>query len=260
MRYFSWDPAKDLSKPELDAALAAGLAVGVVWETTATRMLSGWNGGVTDAAESDKRCKSLGITGIPVYFACDWDAEETQQGAINSYLDGAASVIGRPRTGMYGGYWPLKRAFDAGKMTYGWQTYAWSGGNWDSRAQLRQVQNGVTVCGQECDWNESHANDFGQWPRPGAKPPAPQPVPPAPNWTEQLVNNLPTLAQGAGIPNPTEDVQSLQALLTARNYKTNMDGAFGPATDANVRSFQASRGLAVDGIVGQNTWTKLLNR
>jgi len=32
----------------------------------------------------------------------------------------------------------MQRLFDDGKIAYGWQTYAWSYGNWDGRAQLRQ--------------------------------------------------------------------------------------------------------------------------
>ena len=66
---------------------------------------------------------------------------------INAYLDGVASVIGRNRTGAYGGYYVIKRAFDAGKITWGWQTYAWSGGQWDPRAQFRQTSNGITAGG-----------------------------------------------------------------------------------------------------------------
>jgi hypothetical protein len=171
MRYFSYDSSKDLTGSELAQANAEGIAVGVVWETTANRMLGGWNAGVSDAQEADRRADALGMHGIPLYFACDWDAAENEQAAINGYMDGVISVIGKQRAGMYAGYWPLKRAWDAGKVTYGWQTYAWSGGNWDSRAQLRQVQNGVTVCGTSADWDESHADDFGQWPRPAQNVP-----------------------------------------------------------------------------------------
>ncbi len=38
----------------------------------------------------------------------------------------------------------------------------------------------------------------------------------------------------------------------------NVDGIFGEKTRAVVIAFQASRGLSADGVVGQNTWRKLL--
>lgn len=39
----------------------------------------------------------------------------------------------------------------------------------------------------------------------------------------------------------------------------NHDGIFGPNTDALVRDFQESNGLAVDGIVGPQTWQRMGN-
>ncbi|MEY9907101.1 hypothetical protein ABIA35_003326 [Catenulispora sp. MAP12-49] len=101
--------------------------------------------------------------GRPIYFAVDFDAAPGQQTAINAYFDGAASVLGYGRTGAYGGYYPVQRLFDAGKITWGWQTYAWSGGQWESRTQLRQVQNGITVDGADCDQDQAWAADYGQW-------------------------------------------------------------------------------------------------
>lgn len=85
-------------------------------------------------------------------------------------------------------------------------------------------------------------------------PPTPTPVPPASNWTEQIVQNLPTLAQGAR----GGAVSIMQGMLIGHGYGLNPDGDFGPVTNSVVRSFQGSRGLVQDGIVGQHTYTALL--
>lgn len=184
-RYISPNTANDtngknLIPSEKTAILAAGLSIVMVFESVSGRMKSGQAAGAADAAEADTVVKALGMAGMPVYFACDFDATPTDQTAINAYLDGAASVIGRNRVGIYGGYYPVKRALDAGKAHYAWQTYAWSGGQWDARAQLRQVQNGVTMGGASVDKDVSQTVDFGQYPRPITPTPAPAP-PPAPS-------------------------------------------------------------------------------
>ena len=52
----------------------------------------------------------------------------------------------------------------------------------------------------------------------------------------------------------------LQEKLVSLGYNTNgVDGIFGVGTEKAVMSFQKSYGLIADGIVGQNTWRKLLN-
>jgi peptidoglycan hydrolase-like protein with peptidoglycan-binding domain len=53
-------------------------------------------------------------------------------------------------------------------------------------------------------------------------------------------------------------VRSLQQLLRARNHPVAVDGIFGPNTEAAVKAFQQSNGLAADGIVGPLTWPKLI--
>ena len=62
-----------------------------------------------------------------------------------------------------------------------------------------------------------------------------------------------------------EDVKAMQILLMGYGFKmTNngktygADGSFGAATDNAVRSYQKANGLSVDGIVGRQTWSKLL--
>jgi peptidoglycan hydrolase-like protein with peptidoglycan-binding domain len=53
-------------------------------------------------------------------------------------------------------------------------------------------------------------------------------------------------------------VKILQVGLNGRGYGLVGDGIFGAATDGAVRKFQSDNGLAVDGIVGSQTWNALL--
>jgi len=175
-RYISTNPANDtngknLIPSECKALLAAGLDVVVVVEEGASMMLGGHNAGVAAARHADAVVKALGMPGIPVYFAADFDATPAQQVPINACLDGAASVIGHNRTGLYGGFYVVKRAFDAGKCRYGWQTIAWSGGQWDHRAHIRQGLS-FSLGGASVDHDQAMFADFGQWPRPKPAVPA----------------------------------------------------------------------------------------
>lgn len=87
--------------------------------------------------------------------------------------------------------------------------------------------------------------------------------------TEEIMQALPTLKEGDGIKPKTslkEDVQRAQALLAVAGYVAantfdkdhKPDGLFGPGTAAAVKKFQGAKKLSVDGIVGINTWTKLM--
>src|SRR5215472_19088222 len=125
MRYLSYDPSKNLSASELAALKADGIDVGVVWEYDSTAALNGFNTGVSDARTAISQADALGMpAGRPIYFAVDFDATPGDQTAINSYFDGVASVIGLDRTGAYADFYVIQRLFDAGKISFGWQTYA----------------------------------------------------------------------------------------------------------------------------------------
>lgn len=52
-------------------------------------------------------------------------------------------------------------------------------------------------------------------------------------------------------------VKELQKLLNNNGYSLNVDGIFGSKTQSAVRDYQSKNGLAVDGIVGNNTWSSL---
>ena len=235
---------KNLLPAEKTALLAAGFQLVIVCEEwAANRMLGGHSAGVADATHADAVVKALGLAGVPVYFACDFDATEAQQATINAYLDGCADVIGVARVGIYGGYYSVKRALDAGRAHWAWQTYAWSGGRWDTRAQLRQVQNGVTIGGASCDWDDSRAADFGQWPRP--KPPAPKPPPKKwQEWTTKGTYSLDDFAKNVAHC----DVTTLLT-QTIKHY-----GSLDKTTAAYVNGLSAGTVKPADKITGAKFW------
>ena len=53
------------------------------------------------------------------------------------------------------------------------------------------------------------------------------------------------------------DVKKLQEELNKNGYNLAVDGQFGAKTQSAVQSYQKSKGLTVDGIVGTNTWGAL---
>jgi hypothetical protein len=174
-RYLSYDTSgKSLTHGEADALIAAGVDIVCVWEQGADDALDGYGQGVADAQAAAAQAASVGMpSDRPIYFAVDFDAQASQQGTVDAYFDGVASVIGRGRTGAYGGYYLISRLFDDGRITWGWQAYAWSYGNWDGRAQVRQVDNGQTVAGGSVDLDTAMVADFGQWGHGGAGAPSP---------------------------------------------------------------------------------------
>ena len=83
------------------------------------------------------------------------------------------------------------------------------------------------------------------------------------NWIKRLqeecnkqgFNSYPTLKKGAR----GNITKLLQEKLVSYGYNTNgVDGIFGAGTEKAIISFQRTNGLVVDGIVGKNTWSKLL--
>lgn len=67
---------------------------------------------------------------------------------------------------------------------------------------------------------------------------------------------LPQLSKGSN----GGTVKTLQILLNGYGAQCGtVDGDFGSKTDTAVKKYQAAKGLAADGIVGAQTWDKLLN-
>lgn len=88
----------------------------------------------------------------------------------------------------------------------------------------------------------------------------------AQGFSSQAVDGIPGPNTLAGCPTCRKGARGgitrlLQGRLIALGYPCGSYGAdsvFGSATESAVRAFQRGHGLAVDGIVGRNTWRKLL--
>ena len=84
-------------------------------------------------------------------------------------------------------------------------------------------------------------------------------------FSNQIVDGIPGKNTLNGCPTLRKGVRGnitklLQEKLVSLGYSTNgVDGIFGTRTDNAVRLFQKSNGLIPDGIVGKNTWKKILN-
>lgn len=165
VRYISGGKsAKDLTADELASLRSAGLSVCLVWETSGGAAKGGAAQGIKDAQAAQAQVAALGMTGTPVYFAVDFDAQGAALSTVAGYIKGAASVLGPNLTGVYGGYSVI--AACVGSCKWFWQTYAWSGGKWHPAAQLQQYQNGITVAGSSVDLCRATVGDYGQFPRP----------------------------------------------------------------------------------------------
>src|SRR5574343_221500 len=161
---YQGDGGKGLKADELADLQANGIAVALVWETTAGRMLDGYGAGVTDGTVALASAALLGFPkDRPIYFACDTDTTADQLTSVRKYLDGAASVLGRARVGIYGEYDVIDHCLGTGAATWFWQTYAWSGGRLHPMAHLYQYQNDQTINGAAVDFDRALVADFGQW-------------------------------------------------------------------------------------------------
>lgn len=164
------DDSKMLTANELAALTAAGISV-VANVEGAPSGFKWYSGGQDWARRGVAWFKALGMpSDRPIYFSADWDVTSGDWPALKAALDGAASVIGRNRVGLYGGHYAIQKAKDTGAAAWLWQTYAWSGQptQWVSGTHLQQYRNGVTIDGADCDLDRALQDDYGQWGYQGA--------------------------------------------------------------------------------------------
>jgi N-acetyl-anhydromuramyl-L-alanine amidase AmpD len=77
-------------------------------------------------------------------------------------------------------------------------------------------------------------------------------------WDESAVEETSTASAVLKRGSSGDAVGRLQTRLTASGFPLQVDGNFGAGTEAAVKAFQTRVGLAADGIVGAQTWARLV--
>lgn len=160
---------RPITKVEYDDMIANGRDVAFVYQHVSKGQIrQGMAAGRHDATWALAQARMLGIEPRAIYFAADYDAPAVDFAGISAYMDGAAEVLGRSRVGCYGKWALLNHLFSNNRITWGWQTYAWSPGHnkdpktYHPRANLFQRLAQVTVNGIACDVNDVLKTDYGQ--------------------------------------------------------------------------------------------------
>jgi hypothetical protein len=164
---------KLLTRAEAQGLSAAGIGIVSTFEYQASDALGGYQQGKEYAGLAlEQHAAAGGPAGRPIYFGVDFDTPDyapnlpntpenahAKLGAIGHYFQGINDTLGGPHlTGAYGGYWVIKRLFEAGLIGLGWQTAAWSGGERYPRAAM--YQHGFFG---SYDVNDASVDDYGQW-------------------------------------------------------------------------------------------------
>jgi hypothetical protein len=154
MRYVGpGNNGRDITRAELESLWAVGLGVGLVYESTANRALSGYAGGCEDGDKAAMYAHQLGWPDLPVYFACDCDVSTGQAyGAVLDYFTGTMGQAFDSRA--YGEADVLDAVAVNLGFRHGWQPAAssWSDGRTSVHASM--LQRWPYVMDNQCDNND----------------------------------------------------------------------------------------------------------
>jgi peptidoglycan hydrolase-like protein with peptidoglycan-binding domain len=223
---------KSLTVAEVAALHAVGLGVWLIFETTATRALDGGPAGSVDGARSALQAQALGAPpGTAIYTTVDIDPSVAQLAAVSAYFAAYAAALGPYKLGGYAD----GAVLDKTHPQYPWLSGAmgWQGSRQYLAAHPDVFRQGPEIkAGQTASWNDLAwpampfaydpnicAGDIGAWLPAGAAP----------------------VAAIAVTPPPSAPRTAVETIIVAPSFTTA------------VRAFQASKGLAADGVIGRNT-------
>lgn len=243
MGYLSAGGSKDLTAASIAAYRAAGLQVGLVWETTANRALSDAAGGAADGAAAEAEANAVGYPADCVIFAAvDFAATVAQiDGPIRNYMLAFSAATRRP-VGVYGSYDVVSRICTPGQapVAYAWQTMAWSGGRlWQPGHLFQRLSHTYSIAGSPVtDWDEDVL--LNPLPLHGANVPAPNTGGDMP--TPDDLFNAPLFTDNPGTPQ-AQVVRLRDFFNELRNQNNNVYAAMfngGPSMKDDGKSISQS--------------------
>jgi hypothetical protein len=237
---------KLLQKPEAQELSNAGLRIVSLVEGASDGALSGRNMGIQHAEQARQWHADREFPWpVPCYFAVDFDVQAAQWDTVRQYFQGAASVIGLPYVGIYGGLNAMKWAKTDDVARWFMQTYAWSGGIWANGVHIEQYRNDVSLVGGTVDLCRAPTESYGGWSMTTVSPEE-QKIDDIANLTDASFNMQPTIRYGrfAGLPAPV--VLAMNAM--AADIVAIKDGLSKPIVTATGATVETDRGVLLDAI------------
>lgn len=133
--------AKALSKYEAGIIRSAGLALLLIWETSADRAKGGYAAGKQDGETAYRLAREMGVpAGTAIYFAVDYCPIDSEYDAIAAYIRAAGNACKEYEAGVYGSYYVVEAMAERGACGKFWQFVGGSGGKVSEKAQVYQYQ------------------------------------------------------------------------------------------------------------------------
>jgi hypothetical protein len=116
------DSAKNITKPEFQALIAAGFEVGLVIENQADDAMKGIAEGVRQGRNILAGARALGYdTGNCVLFAgADWNTQPSEYATVDKFQGAFSQMV--PVAGFYGNSYAIDYVFAHGHAVVGWQS------------------------------------------------------------------------------------------------------------------------------------------
>lgn len=148
--------AKNITKSEYDGLIAGGVSVFLNYEYLTTDTNGGYPAGAQAAQRAKADADAFGYSG-PILFSADKHLSTTEVAEALSYLDGAASILGRDRVGAYGFREFIQPAHDQNHASYFWLCGSRPAANdaiWKWLNIYQRNTGTVNIGGIQCDINE----------------------------------------------------------------------------------------------------------